>query len=78
MKYDHMFCNFSLFIFVSNKKKINGPIPFMVQGKIKIKKINLPVELAVFIDVTVVADCGVCVNDTLKKKTEFSLIKEMN
>ena len=43
----------------------------------QIKKINLPVELVVFIDVTVVTDCGVCVNDTLKK-TEFSLIKVMN
>ena len=49
----------------------------MVQGKMQIKKINLPVELVVFIDVTVVADCGVCVNDTLKK-TEFSLIKEIH
>ena len=40
----------------------------MVQGKMQIKKINLPVELVVFIDVTVVAGCGVCVNDTLKKQ----------
>ena len=40
----------------------------MVQGKMQIKKINLPVELVVFIDVTVVADCGVCVNDALKKQ----------
>ena len=43
----------------------------MVQGKMQIKKINLPVELVVFIDVTVVADCGVCVNDTFKKKQNF-------
>lgn len=43
----------------------------MVQGKMQIKKINLPVELVVFIDVTVVADCGVCVNDTLKKNRIF-------
>ena len=61
-----MFCNFSLLIFVSNKKKINGP--FIVQEKIQIKHIDLPVELVVFIDVPVVADCGACVNDTLNKQ----------
>ena len=48
-----MFCNFPLLIFVSNEKKINGPIPFMAQEKIQIKNITLPVELVVFIDVTV-------------------------
>ena len=63
-----MFCNFPLLIFVSNEKKINGPIPFMAQEKIQIKNINLPVELVVFIDVTVVADCGACVNDTFNKQ----------
>ena len=40
----------------------------MAQEKIQIKNINLPVELVVFIDVTGVADCGACVNDTLNKQ----------
>ena len=67
-----MFCNFSLLTFVSNEKKINGPIPFMVQKKIQIKNINLPVELVVLTGVIVVADIGVCVNETLNKQNFFN------
>ena len=66
-----MFCNFHFFYICIKWEENQWTHTFMVQGKMQIKKINLPVELVVFIDVTVVADCGVCVNDTLKKNRIF-------
>ena len=50
------------------RRKSMDPYLSWCKGKCKLKKINLPVELVVFVGVTVVADCGVCVNDTLKKQ----------